>query len=77
MGPMSVQYEATLETLEKLRDEAIAAGGLEKINAQHAKGKLTARERIDLLMDDDSFEEFDVLKAGQGGALGVEPNLCR
>jgi len=74
---MSVQYEATLETLEKLRDEAIAAGGLEKINAQHAKGKLTARERIDLLMDDDSFEEFDVLKAGQGGALGVEPNLCR
>ena len=30
---MSVQYEATLETLEKLRGEAIAAGGLEKINA--------------------------------------------
>lgn len=59
---MSVQYEATLETLEKLRGEAIAAGGLEKINAQHAKGKLTARERIDLLMDDDSFEEFDVLR---------------
>jgi propionyl-CoA carboxylase beta chain len=73
---MSVQYEATLETLEKLRGEAIAAGGLEKINAQHAKGKLTARERIDLLMDDDSFEEFDVLKAGRGGALGVEPTCA-
>ncbi len=69
---MNAQYETTLETLESLRAESIAAGGPEKINAQHRKGKLTARERIELLLDDGSFEEFDVLKTTRGGALGGE-----
>jgi propionyl-CoA carboxylase beta chain len=73
---MSIQYEATLETLENLRAESIAAGGAEKVNAQHRKGKLTARERIDLLVDEDSFEEFDVLKTGRGGVLGNEPTYA-
>ncbi len=67
-----IQYEATLETLEKMRAESMAAGGEKRIDAQHGKGKLTARERIDLLLDDGSFEEFDVLKTGRGGALGDE-----
>ncbi len=67
---MDTQYEAKLETLSHLRAQAASAGGPEKIDAQHAKGKLTARERIDLLLDDDSFEEFDALKTGRGGALG-------
>ncbi len=67
---MDVQYNATLETLEKLRGESIAAGGEEKIAGQHRKGKLTARERIDLLLDEGTFEEFDVLKTGRSGALG-------
>ncbi len=67
---MDAQYEANLETLAHLRDQAASAGGPEKIDAQHAKGKLTARERIDLLLDDDSFEEFDALKTGRGGSLG-------
>lgn len=67
---MDTQYDATLETLEKLRAESIAAGGESKKEAQHRSGKLTARERIDLLLDDGSFEEFDVLKIGRGGALG-------
>jgi propionyl-CoA carboxylase beta chain len=67
---MDAQYDATLETLEKLRAESIAAGGDTKRAAQHRGGKLTARERIDLLLDDGSFEEFDMLKVGRGGALG-------
>jgi propionyl-CoA carboxylase beta chain len=67
---METQYDATLETLEKLRAESIEAGGETKREAQHRSGKLTARERIDLLLDDGSFEEFDVLKIGRGGALG-------
>ncbi len=67
---MDAQYNATLETLEKLRAESIAAGGETKRDAQHRGGKLTARERIDLLLDDGSFEEFDMLKLGRGGALG-------
>ena len=47
---MDAQYNATLETLERLRAESMAAGGEEKTDDQHRKGKLTARERIDLLV---------------------------
>ena len=43
-----------------------------RIEEQHKRGKLTARERVDLLLDEGSFEEFDVLKAGRGGHLGQE-----
>ena len=67
---MTVQYETTLETLEKMRAESMAAGGEKKIETQHGKGKLSARERINLLLDNGSFEEFDVLKTSRGGALG-------
>jgi propionyl-CoA carboxylase beta chain len=52
-----------LEQLEERRETARAGGGARRIAAQHAKGKLTARERIDLLLDDDSFEEFDMFVA--------------
>jgi propionyl-CoA carboxylase beta chain len=69
---MHAEYSATLETLERLRAESMAAGDPKKIDAQHGKGKLSARERIDLLLDEGTFEEFDVLKTGRGGALGAE-----
>ena len=46
--------------LEERRKIARSGGGPKRIAAQHAKGKLTARERIDLLLDKDSFEEFDM-----------------
>ena len=49
-----------LEQLEDKRNRARLGGGQKRIDAQHAKGKLTARERIDLLLDDDSFEEWDM-----------------
>ena len=49
-----------LDELEKRRDQARAGGGERRIAAQHAKGKLTARERIDVLLDEGSFEEFDM-----------------
>ena len=52
-----------LTELEARRNVARMGGGQSRIDAQHAKGKLTARERIDLLLDDDSFEEFDMFKA--------------
>lgn len=69
---MDVRYSTTLEALESLRAESIAAGGEKKTAEQHRKGKLSARERIDLLLDDGSFEEFDVLKISRGGALEGE-----
>lgn len=45
--------------LQELRDESKMGGGLERIEAQHKKGKLTARERIELLVDPNSFTEID------------------
>jgi len=49
-----------IEELEKRRAQARMGGGEKRIANQHAKGKLSARERIDLLLDEGSFEEFDM-----------------
>ncbi len=49
-----------IDELEKRRDNARLGGGQVRIDSQHTKGKLTARERIELLMDEGSFEEFDM-----------------
>src|SRR5687767_3280196 len=49
-----------LEQLEKKRDAARLGGGERRIEAQHKKGKLTARERIELLLDEGTFEEWDM-----------------
>jgi propionyl-CoA carboxylase beta subunit len=49
--------------LESRREAARLGGGQRRIDAQHGRGKLTARERIDLLLDDGSFEEFDMFVA--------------
>ena len=46
------------ERLERMRDRSVVGGGAERIAQQHAKGKLTARERLDLLLDDGSFTEL-------------------
>ena len=53
-----------IEELERRRRAAQAGGGQKRVEAQHAKGKLTARERIDVLLDEDSFEEWDVFVEG-------------
>jgi len=47
-----------VDQLQRRRQTAALGGGKRRINAQHGRGKLTARERIDLLMDEGSFEEF-------------------
>lgn len=52
--------EDKIKQLVELRDKARKGGGDKRIEAQHAKGKFTARERIDLLLDEGSFEEFDM-----------------
>ena len=49
-----------LRRLEEKREAARAGGGARRIKAQHAKGKLTARERIDVLLDPGSVEEWDM-----------------
>ena len=50
-----------IQDLEAKKAEARLGGGEKRIEAQHAKGKLTARERIDLFFDKGSFEEIGML----------------
>ncbi len=61
-----------LQELEGRRKEARLGGGERRIDVQHSKGKLTARERIDLLLDEDSFEEFDMFVAHRCTDFGME-----
>ena len=63
-----------IEELEKRRARARLGGGQKRIDAQHAKGKLTARERIDLLLDEGSFEEFDMFVEHRAVEFGMEKN---
>ncbi len=49
-----------IQELKSKRQEALLGGGQKRIDAQHKKGKLTARERIELLLDSGSFEEMDI-----------------
>ena len=49
-----------VKQLIDLREKAKEGGGLKRIEEQHAKGKLTARERLAILLDEGSFEEFDM-----------------
>jgi propionyl-CoA carboxylase beta chain len=63
-----------LQELEQRRAQARAGGGEKRIAAQHAKGKLTARERIELLLDAGSFEEFDMFVEHRNSDFGMEKN---
>ncbi|MEM6824473.1 MAG: acyl-CoA carboxylase subunit beta [Pseudomonadota bacterium] len=60
-----------IEELERRRAAARAGGGERRISAQHAKGKLTARERIEVLLDEASFEEYDMFVAHRATDFGM------
>ncbi|MGE0254165.1 MAG: acyl-CoA carboxylase subunit beta [Alphaproteobacteria bacterium] len=59
-----------LDQLEARRARARLGGGQRRIDAQHAKGKLTARERLDILLDEGSFEEWDMFVEQKGDDFG-------
>jgi propionyl-CoA carboxylase beta chain len=61
-----------LERLEERRAQARLGGGEKRIEAQHARGKLTARERIELLLDKGSFEEFDMFVEHRSTDFGMD-----
>ena len=61
-----------LEQLDARRETARLGGGQKRIDAQHARGKLTARERVDLLLDEGSFEEFDMFVTHRCTDFGME-----
>lgn len=64
--------EEARRKLRELREESLLGGGKARIDAQHEKGKLTARERIDLLLDDSSFVEFDRFVRHQCRDFGMD-----
>ena len=68
----ATSLDERLAQLEKLRREAALGGGQDRINSQHKKGKLTARERIELLVDPNSFEEFDAFVTHRSSDFGLE-----
>jgi len=61
-----------LDKLDERRDSARGGGGARRIEAQHQRGKLTARERIELLMDKNSFEEFDMFVEHRSNDFGMD-----
>src|SRR4028119_2052564 len=63
-----------LEQLEKKRAAARLGGGDKRIEAQHKKGKLTARERLELLLDEGTFEEWDMFVEHRCHDFGMQDN---
>ncbi|MFO1510134.1 MAG: acyl-CoA carboxylase subunit beta [Steroidobacteraceae bacterium] len=63
-----------IQQLEEKRAKARLGGGEKRIAAQHAKGKLTARERIELLLDEGSFEEWDMFVEHRCADFGMAGN---
>ncbi|MEO0467024.1 MAG: acyl-CoA carboxylase subunit beta [Pseudomonadota bacterium] len=61
-----------IETLEARRERARLGGGADRIQRQHEKGKLTARERIETLLDEGSFEEYDMFVEHQSSDFGMD-----
>lgn len=63
------------EKLVQKRAETLLGGGIKRIDAQHAKGKLTARERIDLLLDEESFQEIGNMVVHRSHDFGMDEQL--
>jgi acetyl-CoA/propionyl-CoA carboxylase carboxyl transferase subunit len=67
-----VTVEDRVKDLRNRREEALQGGGPERVARQHAQGKLTARERLDLLLDPGSFEELDAFVTHQVARFGMD-----
>ncbi|HEV3213137.1 MAG TPA: acyl-CoA carboxylase subunit beta [Acidimicrobiales bacterium] len=69
---MEHSMEERLKDLERRREEARHAGNARAVERQHAQGKMTARERLEYLLDEDSFVELDMLARHQAHGMGLE-----
>ncbi|HAE87692.1 TPA: methylmalonyl-CoA carboxyltransferase [Candidatus Marinimicrobia bacterium] len=67
-----MSMQENLKKLQEMRQKALEGGGEARIAKQHEKGKLTARERIELLLDKDSFEEFDMFVTHRCRDFGLD-----
>ena len=66
---------ANIDELERRRAAARLGGGEKRIAAQHAKGKLTARERLEVLLDEGSFEELDMYVEHNAVEFGMDEQI--
>ena len=64
--------QKSLGVLRELRDRAVLGGGQKRIDQQHERGKLTARERLGLLLDEGSFQEFGALATHEFTTFGLD-----
>ena len=69
---MEISINDLIKTLREKEEKVKAGGGEKRVKAQHEKGKLTARERIDLLLDKDSFVELDLLVEHRCNNFGMD-----
>lgn len=67
-----MSLDEKLKKLAEMREEARLGGGADRIEAQHKKGKLTARERLEILLDKNSFEEFDMFVTHRTSDFGLD-----
>src|SRR5204862_5255241 len=71
-APHRATVHERIEELRGLKEKARLGGGSDAIERQHARGKLTARERLELLLDPGSFVETDVLTRHRLGTFGLD-----
>jgi len=64
-----------LDELRRRKAQSEAGGGSQRIDAQHNRGKMTARERLEMLLDDGSFQEVDALVEHRCTDFGMEGNI--
>ena len=64
--------EDKVEQLHQMREQARLGGGQERIDRQHARGKMTARERAEKLLDPGSFRELDMFAVHRAVGFGME-----
>ncbi|MBT8396831.1 MAG: methylmalonyl-CoA carboxyltransferase, partial [Gemmatimonadetes bacterium] len=69
-----MSMDEKLKRLEELKRKTELGGGEKRLAAQHAKGKLSARERLDLLLDEGSFVELDRFVTHRSTEFGLEEN---
>src|SRR6266508_851200 len=70
--PCRLMIEDKLKLLREKNAAAEAGGGAKRVERQHLSGKMTARERVEFLLDDGTFEEFDRLKKHRSLDFGME-----
>src|SRR5438477_12534455 len=75
MSTQKQQKQSKLDQLRERQEQAEAGGGAARLEKQHAAGKMTARERVEFLVDEDTFQEFDRLVEHRSRDFGMEKEI--